>query len=46
VIAEAGVFNAAGSGTGVMMQRAALSTVVLANSDFLKLQVETTVGSR
>lgn len=46
VIAEAGVFNAAGSGAGVMMQRAALSTVVLANSDFLKLQVETTVGSR
>jgi hypothetical protein len=46
VIAEAGVFNASGSGTGVMMQRAALSTVVLANSDFLKLQVETTVGSR
>jgi len=45
-IAEAGTLNSATSGTGVLFQRVVFATVVLADSDFLKLQVETTVGSR
>ena len=46
IIAEAGVFNSLTSGTGVMFQRVTFSTVTLADSDYLKLQIETTVGSR
>ena len=46
VIAEAGVFNSVQSGLGEMFQRVTFSTVTLADSDFLKLQIETTVGSR
>lgn len=43
---EAGVLNSAVSGAGVMFQRVVYASVVLANSDLLKLQIETTVGSR
>lgn len=43
---EAGVLNVAISGSGIMFQRVVFASVVLADSDFLKLQIETTVGSR
>jgi len=45
-IVEAGTLNSAVSGGGVLFQRVVFASVVLADSDFLKLQVETTVGSR
>lgn len=45
-IVEAGTFNHASSAQGVMFQRVTFSSVVLANSDFLSLQIDTTVGSR
>jgi len=46
-IVEAGIFNATASITGnVMFNRVVFASVVLANSDFLKLQIETQVHSR
>jgi len=45
-ISEAGLFNHAGSGQGTMMQRVTLSTWTPANSDVLKLILQTNVGSR
>lgn len=45
-IVETGTFNAAGSGAGIMLQRLTFSSVVLADSDFLRVTIETTVGSR
>jgi hypothetical protein len=45
-IVEAGTFNHASSAQGIMFQRVTFSSVVLANSDFLSLQIDTTVGSR
>jgi len=44
-LVEAGIFNHATSGTGIMMQRVTFAAVVLANSDILKLTLETNVGS-
>lgn len=45
-LAEAGVFNHAGSGQGTMFQRLQSTLATLGNSDFLQLTVETTLGSR
>lgn len=45
VMAEAGLFNHASSGQGTMMQRVTYATVTLADSDLLKLTLETNVGS-
>ncbi len=45
-IVETGTFNHASSGQGTMFQRLTYSQVVLADSDFLKVTIETTVGSR
>lgn len=45
VIAEAGIFNHAASGQATMFQRVTFSTVTLADSDLLKLTLETRVGS-
>lgn len=45
-IQEAGLFNHAGSGQGTMMQRVTISTWTPANSDLLKLTLQTNVGSR
>jgi hypothetical protein len=45
VIAEAGVFNSAASGTGTMFQRVTFSAVTLADSDLLKIELTTVVGS-
>ena len=44
-IAEAGIFNHASSGQGTMFQRVDFSPVILANSDLLKITLETNVGS-
>ncbi len=44
-IAEAGVFNNANSGQITMMQRVTFSAVTLADSDLLKITLETNVGS-
>lgn len=44
-IAEAGIFNHASSGQGTMFQRVTFSQVTLANSDLLRLTLETNVGS-
>lgn len=44
-LVEAGIFNHAGSGQGTMMQRVTFSAVVLANSDLLRVTLETNVGS-
>jgi hypothetical protein len=44
-LVEAGVFNHASSGQGTMFQRVTFSAVVLANSDLLKITLETNVGS-
>ena len=44
-IAEAGVFNNASSGQTTMFQRVTFSAVTLANSDLLKVTLETVVGS-
>ena len=45
-IVEAATFNHASSAQGVMFQRATFSSVVLANSDYMSLQIDSTVGSR
>ena len=45
-IGEAGVFNHASSGQGTMYQRVTFSTWTPANSDVLKLILQTNVGSR
>lgn len=42
---EAGLFNHASSGQGTMMQRVTFAAVILANSDLLKITLETNVGS-
>lgn len=44
-IVEAGIFNHANSGQGTMMQRVTFATVTLADSDLLKVTLETNVGS-
>ena len=44
-ITEAGLFNHASSGQGTMMQRVTFASVTLANSDLLKITLETNVGS-
>ena len=44
-ITEAGVFNHASSGNGTMFQRVTFAAVVLANSDLLKVELTTIVGS-
>jgi hypothetical protein len=44
-IAEAGVFNHASSGNGTMFQRVTFSAVTLADSDLLKIELTTVVGS-
>lgn len=44
-IQEAGLFNHANSGQGTMFQRVTFASVILANSDLLKLTLETNVGS-
>lgn len=45
-IQEAGIFNHASSGQGTMYQRVNFSAWVPANSDLLKLTLQTNVGSR
>jgi hypothetical protein len=45
IIQEAGIFNHASSGLGTMFQRVTFASVTLANSDLLKLTLETNVGS-
>lgn len=42
---EAGTLNSAQSGLGQLFQRVVYAAVTLADSDFLKLQLETQVGS-
>jgi hypothetical protein len=44
-IQEAGVYNHASSGQGTQLQRVTFSAVTLADSDLLKLTLETNVGS-
>lgn len=44
-IVEAGIFNHASSGQGIMMQRVTFAAVTLANSDLIKITMETNVGS-
>lgn len=44
-ITEAGLFNHASSGQGTMFQRVTFAAVTLANSDLLKITLETNVGS-
>lgn len=44
-LVEAGIFNHVNSGQGTMFQRVTFSSVVLANSDLLKITLETNVGS-
>lgn len=44
-ITEAGVWNAAASGVGTLMQRVTFSAVVLADSDTLSVTLSTNVGS-
>ena len=45
-LVEAGTFNAAGSAAGTMANRVTFAAVVLANSDFLNLTLQTEVGTR
>ena len=45
-LTEAGLFNHAQSGQGVMMQRVTFAAVTLADSDLFKITLETLVGSR
>ena len=45
-LVEAGTLNSLQSGTGEQFQRVVYASVTLADSDFLKLQLETQVGSR
>ena len=44
-IAEAGIFNHVASGQGTMFQRVTFAPVTLADSDLLKITLETNVGS-
>jgi hypothetical protein len=44
-IQEAGIFNHASSGQGTMFQRVTFATVTLADSDLLKVTLETNCGS-
>lgn len=44
-IVEAGIFNHASSGNGEMMQRVTFASVTLADSDLLKVTLQTNVGS-
>lgn len=44
-LVEAGVFNHASSGNGTMMQRVTFSSVTLADSDILRIELQTNVGS-
>jgi len=44
-IAEAGILNHGSSGNGTLFQRVTFTPVVLANSDLLKITLETNVGS-
>lgn len=44
-ITEAGIFNHASSGNGTMFQRVTFAAVTLADSDLLKLTLQTNVGS-
>ncbi len=44
-LVEAGLFNHASSGEGQMMQRVTFAAVTLADSDLLKITLETNVGS-
>jgi hypothetical protein len=44
-LTEAGIFNHASSGQGTMFQRVTFAAVTLANSDLLKITLETNVGS-
>lgn len=44
-ITEAGIFNHVGSGQGALLQRVTFAAVILADSDILRLQLETNVGS-
>ena len=44
-IVEAGVFNHASSGQGTLYQRVTFAGVVLADSDLLKITLQTVVGS-
>lgn len=44
-ITEAGIFNHATSGNGTMFQRVTFASVTLADSDLLKITLETNVGS-
>lgn len=44
-ITEAGIFNHANSGQGTMMQRVTFASVTLADSDLLKITLQTNVGS-
>ena len=44
-LVEAGVFNHASSGQGTMMQRVTFSSVTLADSDVLRIELQTNVGS-
>ena len=46
VLREAGTLNSVNSNVGEMFQRVVYAGVTLADSDFLKLQLETKVGSR
>ena len=45
VIVEAGIANDIGSGQGILFNRVVFASVTLADSDFLKLQLETQVHS-
>lgn len=44
-ITEAGIFNHAGSGNGTLFQRVTFASVTLADSDLLRITLETNVGS-
>jgi len=44
-ITEAGIFNHASSGNGTMFQRVTFASVTLADSDLLKVTLETNIGS-
>ena len=43
---EIGVLNHAGSGAGTLRSRSVFAAVILANSDQLRIEYQTTVGSR
>lgn len=44
-LTEAGLFNSVSSGLGTMMQRVTFAAVTLADSDLLKVTLQTDVGS-